>query len=157
MATINNSEIQKRITEEAKLQLSVDAVPTQLAEKVVPVLISNPKPSISVVVYKSGSGTSYTTPSNKRFFLCGCSLSIQSVAVTTSGNSTLTIVPKNGVSAAILALVAETTAAITSVNENQVIDFARPIELEKGSAVGVTIGGSLTNVKSTLWGYILEE
>jgi len=51
MTNIHNSDIQKRIIDEAKLQVAIDKVPQQLAEKVVPVLISNPKGKKRLLIF----------------------------------------------------------------------------------------------------------
>jgi hypothetical protein len=43
MTTIHNSDLSKELREGAKIQISIDKIPTELAEKVVPVMEVNPK------------------------------------------------------------------------------------------------------------------
>lgn len=51
MTIIHNSDIQRRIIDEAKLQVGIDSVPQELAEKVLPVLVSNPKGKKRILIF----------------------------------------------------------------------------------------------------------
>lgn len=72
MAEIHNSDLSKEIIDKAKLQLSFDKLPTQLAEKVVPTLEVNPDISrrrkiIRINSYDAGNDKYWYVPAGKRW------------------------------------------------------------------------------------------
>lgn len=75
MAKIYNSDLSKELQAGAKIQINVDRVPDELAEKVVPVMEVNPKLLRRVTIMKRGLSTAtgtitiYTTPADKDFYL----------------------------------------------------------------------------------------
>jgi len=153
MATINNSKIQERIASEAKIQLSVDAVPTQLAEKVVPVLVSNPLPEIKIEYDAASNTTSsiiMTTSTKKRTFLRGASIAVSKDASATSTYVRVSIIPKGSSSRSILYLRLETLTAVQGLSTSK--DFIFPIELEKGSVISAeaSTGTSSLNFSSII-------
>lgn len=47
MSNINNTELLKGLRDTAKVQ-NAESIPTQLAEKVLPVIITNPHPNMTI-------------------------------------------------------------------------------------------------------------
>jgi len=52
MSQTRNSDIQKRILEETKIQASIENIPVELADKILPVLNVNPKSRKKLILYK---------------------------------------------------------------------------------------------------------
>ena len=81
MATIYNSDLFKEMASAGALQQAVDKIPNQLAEKVVPVMEVNPKLFRRINIIKQDdlqnatSSTTYTTPTDKDFFLTNLNFS----------------------------------------------------------------------------------
>lgn len=93
MINIHNSDIQKRIIEEAKLQVAHDIVPQELTEKILPVLISNPKNRTRIKKLSdqdiSCSDKYFHVPIGKKWkVLYGCVLYISTAA---AGNRMLNL------------------------------------------------------------------
>ncbi len=159
MATINNSEIQKRIISEAKIQTSIDKVPTQLAEKVVPVLISNPKQTPTILKRSASdtSGTSiiYTTPKNHDFYLTYAMLSSMDDSASDNVKTRLQINIKGSTN---VALIEHRSLSLVADNSNTAIEFTAPILLERNSSILVSNVFSVGNSTKTgiIAGYIIE-
>jgi len=161
MATIYNSELTKEITDGAKIQTSHDLVPTQLAEKVVPVMEVNPKLlkycNILKQVNSSSSGNTviYTTPANKDFYLTCIVLSTQTDATSdgTSLNIWGAIRGKTGSNLAFIPKLAS-----TAIHTNLVIPFPVPILLEKSENIILTQTFSVgaQNTSATVIGYTVD-
>lgn len=146
----------------AGIQVSKDRIPTELAEKVVPVLEVNPKLLRNCNIVKSTSavnstsGTLYTTPTNQDFYLCAAELSVIKDATATSTSSTITCTPKGGAASIILRIMGLTLTA----QENSIsISLRFPILLERGTTITVTNSTNVGNVSSsgTIFGYVVEN
>lgn len=164
MATIYNSDLSKELREGAKLQVT-DRMPTELAEKVVPVMEVNPKLLRKCNVVKqntnstiNSSVTVYSTPSNQDFYLCGFTISFINDATSqaTLGNIQCTPFEMNTVTKL------GSMGNITGVAAAQTIsqDFSRPILLKRSTSItatieGVAVGTSKTQV--TIYGYTIEN
>lgn len=159
MATINNSDTIKRILDDAGIQTSIDNVPSELASKVVPVLISNPIrfPLIkNVVISDASSGNVFTSSTKKRTFITGYQLAVTKDVNATSIMTSIKIQPKFSGSA--LTLVALTYEPLTVGNLNSALMFPYPLELTKGSSPRIensTAVGSI-DVSATLFYYEIE-
>ena len=163
MATIHNTDLTKELKEGAKLQQLRDLIPSQLADKVVPVMEVNPKllRRINIVRYREDSnstgGVIYTTPTDKDFYLCGVTMEVIKDATATSVASTVTIVPKGEASVRIVTIPGFT---LTAQNSNQVKDFTHsPILLERASTVVSSNSTNVGNVKAhtIIYGYIVDN
>ena len=164
MASINNSKIMERIIREAKIQLSVDAVPTQLAEKIVPVLVSNPLQQIDTTYTKiSSTSTSTSTiivlDTKKQFYCTGASLSSTKDATCdlATGTQCYIKILHEGKTLQFLNL---SQLTLTAQDQNLAIVFPEPIKVDKGSAIILVLGTHTAGlwVKSgSVYGFTMEE
>jgi hypothetical protein len=82
MATIYNSELSKELIRGARIQVSRDRIPTEIAEKVIPVMEVNPRLLRRITISKTstlsitGGSTIYTTPTNQDFYITNAVLSM---------------------------------------------------------------------------------
>lgn len=156
MAKIFNTETIKRILDDAGIQTSADDVPTELARKVVPVLISNPTITLKVKTGTASDATSATIRTNsttKRTFLFAVALSISKDVVNDSINSGINITPLGDSVAGIMKLRYEPTVA---GNLHDFIVLPYPIELEKGTAINVTNSTNTASIDASAAVYFYE-
>ena len=152
MAThIYNSDLSTEIREGARVQASMDTIPSELAEKVIAVMETNPKILKSYTVIASAAETNpaaaatlYTTPTNQDFYLCDVSLEL--IKNATSDLSTgifcsLTAVV-GGVTRTLMAIPGITLTAQTA---SKTMTFAHPIKIDRGSAI-LVVGQSAPSV-----------
>jgi len=143
MAQIHNTELFKELREGGKLQPLTQNIPSELAEKVVPVMEVNPKmlwtvnKCISESYSDSVGATIYTCPQNKDTYFVGGLITVSKDANATSIYSRITIVPKTlGQAASILIVRYEPLTAMSNISMNRELKF--PILLARGSAIIVT-------------------
>jgi len=116
------------------------------------------KPTCNIIrngtLFNGTSSTFYTTPSNKDFYLCGCSLSVIKDATSTSTGSWISFV-QQGV-ARTFCFIAGLT--LTAQNDSIVVDFNHPIKIDRGSYIDVNAGTNVANCRSAacIWGYTQE-
>lgn len=139
MAQIHNTETIKRILDDGGIQTSTEDVPTQLASKVVPVLVSNP-PIVANVLESAmrnttGSVTVYTTPTDKDFFLTSAYLGFVCDATCDGTLYFLKVSPKGQASTSLISIRKATT---TADRDFQPFAFPIPLQLEKGTNITVT-------------------
>lgn len=150
MATINNSDILKRIIEEAKIQTSVDEVPTQLASKVVPVLISNPQQISKIVREQTAVNTTatiYTTPADKDFYLSSLSLTNDRGA---DGMTYVSIVIDGETH--ILLRCPSQAGSSGIINSS----YIAPVKIDRESVITITSSVALLDGYATITGYLLN-
>lgn len=75
MANINNTELLKGMRDNAKVQ-NLESVPTQLAEKVVPVMETNPRCLFCVNFSVDLISGAYTVPIGKKFYITNINLNL---------------------------------------------------------------------------------
>ena len=159
MATINNSDLSKELIDGAKIQISHDVVPNQLAEKVVPVMEVNPKLLRVCNIVRStllvAPTTIYTTPANRNFYLCSafvqCSTkadvdAARIITVTIDGQSQVLI--QNNVSGG-------PAGSLGTTNSDLTINPSNPIKIDRGTAI--VISGSGTFGSAGIIGYTVED
>ena len=155
-AKINNSKLIQSIIKQAKLQLSVDKVPSELAEKVIPVLNVNPDRDIQVVgagADDAATATLMTTHAIKETFLIGLSLTVSKDIVSTSISSTINATPSQSVAKNLLRLGYEPLTAGEHVLN---ITFPIPIKLEKGTTIVVTNSTAVASINAHAIAYFYE-
>lgn len=138
-STIYNSDLTKEIIEGAKLQLSRDKVPSELAERVLPVMEVNPRLlrriNVSTTASKTttGSTTSYSVPANGNFFLTNITFSLIKDATcdAATGDVNLNVV-QDGETKKIIGIPILTT---TAQSESITLNFAIPMKLDKSSTI----------------------
>lgn len=165
MATIYNSDLSKELQNGARLQIR-DKCPTELAEKVVPVMEVNPKAlrAITFVIDYSRSTTAsgvtiFTTDANKRTFIKG--ISINNVSDAAADNTAILINSKifgdstSGTNILRLNKITLTAGSFEKVN----LFDGQGVELQRNTTVTLsnvfTVGVSTTGV--TIWGYTVDN
>lgn len=162
MATIYNSQLSQELTDGAKIQVSKDKIPTELAEKVIPVMEVNPKLFRRINVIKAGialnvTGTGvYTTPTDKDFYLCGAQLSLIKDVTSTSTFTYLSCTDEYGALQTLLKIV---SLSLTPQIDGCTADFTIPIKLKRGSVIGINNFTNVANITShaCIWGYTVDN
>lgn len=162
MATIHNSELSKELTEGAKIQISRDKIPNELAEKVVPVMEVNPKllrrakgiatmdrttttaasPGTSIVTLNQNKDTYITSIVFANSSDVNCDNTIIRIRATDEFGSTIYLIRADKIT-------------LTATNSQIVANFDTPIKLQRGSVIyylnAFTVGASITGI--TIFGY----
>lgn len=164
MATIYNSELTTNIVKSIKSSNARDNMPSQIAEKVVPVIDVNPMPKIYANIVKMATFTNgttaslYTTPSDTReFYLTGCTISYQKDATSQATQIDLSVYPADFPNpTAVIRLAAIT---LTAKSDNMAVTFNPPIKLRQNSAVTINSDSGVANivVKGSIFGYTKEQ
>lgn len=160
MAIIYNSDLTKELVNGAKLQISRDKIPNEIAEKVVPVMEVNPNLLRNINIVEStsrttsGTSTIYTTPTNKNFFLCGIFLGGMADAAADSTSFTLSGTIKGGASGATLLSIPK--LSLTAINFNQYVRFSYPILMQPNTAISITQTFAVGNstIRGIVYGYV---
>ena len=156
-AKINHSGVIARILQACKINQLVDKVPHELAEKVVPVLVSNPEKHIqrtSGALNDGTTGTISTVSTTKKTFITGCVLSVAKSALNASLFSSVTITPV-GSSASTLLLIRYEPSTVGQFT--QTITFPFPIEVEKGSDLTLTNSNGTASIDTSGIVFYYEE
>jgi hypothetical protein len=161
MATINNSDLFKELREGIKLQQLRDVIPSQLADKVVPVMEVNPKMLRRINSVKNNiatnatSATIYTTPTDKDYFLCGFTLSMIK-DVTSTSTSSRVLATIDGVSTILASIVG---ISLTPQADSISVQFLEPVRVDKGTNITVTNSTNVANVSAngTIYGYTVDN
>lgn len=159
MAQINNGELIKGLIDGAKINTSIEKVPNQLADKIVPVMEVNPdllrKTNVLVTNNNPTGATIYTTPANKKFYITFILLSANA---TVAGANVLKLhFAQDGQTELIFTLVPLfCTVAINAVNKNISLTFP-PILLKKSSLIRTSVDGTVGTVQATIGGYLVED
>jgi hypothetical protein len=150
MAKIYNSKLTKELIEGAKIQSSVDKVPTELMEKVQPVMETNPK-SLAVcdvsaynVALNATSATVYTTPSDRDFYLNSVTLSMIKDASSASTSSFVT----STINGATVNLLRLSCFASTAQTGQISTSYPKPLKLDRGVSIIVGNTSATANVRS---------
>ena len=157
MATIYNSDVTKELREGGKISLR-DAIPTQLAEKVVPVMEVNPKLLKVTNFIKRGtlnnatSATLATTDAINETFITGAYLSVMKDVTATSLYFRINCVI-GGASTSLLALGSLT---LTAGSKDVSIMFRDPIKVDKSSALTLVASTNVGNfiLEGGICGYL---
>lgn len=145
MAQIYNTDLIKELKDGAKAQQLRDTLPSQLAEKVVPVMEVNPKLLRTInVVNTSTSGTSAATVTvisadpNNDFYLTSINIGIIKDATcdAASGALTANIQTLNGATVSFASIPLLT---LTAQSENLVLSLPIPLKIDKNSTIKCTV------------------
>lgn len=163
MAQIYNSDLFKELKDGAKIQQSRDVVPSQLADKVVPVMEVNPKLLRRSMLSggssrtTTGTATYLTTPADRDFYVTAISLGVCKDAACDVATGQIRITAAvNGASSSILAI-----PVLTLTAQNIVITqaFDAPLKLDRSTALqtSATYAAGLMAVTVTYQGYFVEN
>lgn len=163
MATIYNTDLTKELKDGAKIQQIRDVIPSQLAEKVVPVMEVNPKLlrrcniARSDVAINATAQTIYTAPTDKDFYLCGASCAVIKDATATSTNTAVVCSPAEGGNTANVISIAGLT--LTAQENCNSIMFSPPLLIKRGTAIQVTNSTNVGNVtgRGFIYGYTVDN
>ena len=158
-AKVNNAELIKNLINKAKININIDNVPSELAEKIIPVLeVSTPAQLIQIEAGTASDATFatiYTTSSNKNTYLVGAELTTSKDALATSIVSSISIVPFGKAGVSILTTRYEPT---TAGHIHREIFFGNhPIKLAKNSEIRITNSTAIASIDSGGIAYFYEE
>jgi len=163
-AKIYNSDLSKELVDGAKIQIAVDGIPSEIAEKVVPVMEVNPKmfrrTNICVGTSKVVTATllAYTTPTDRDFFLTSVDIGMIKDATCDQATGTINIngVSENGTTC----IFAQIPVIVTTAQSEQVNSlFIPPMKLKRGSAINIsgTYTAGLMSRTTVIKGYTVEN
>lgn len=161
MATIHNTDLTKELKDGGRLQQLKDVIPSQLADKVVPVMEVNPKLLRNLEIRdatatNATSATILTTPATGQdVYLIGASLSMIKDATATSTASRVVLATDAG-SYSILNIAGLT---LTAQSETMTIALPRPIKLARNTTVTVRNSTNVGNVTSigAIFYYVVDN
>jgi hypothetical protein len=162
MATIYNSDLTKELKDGIKIQQNRDVIPSQLADKVVPVMEVNPKlfrrSNICVqnVASNSASATIYTTPTDKDFYLVAVGISVSKDITATSTYSAIELTVDGGGTANVFNI-----AGLTLTPQSGAWSWALPvpIRIARGTTIKIVNSTNVGNVRSygQIVGYTVDN
>ncbi len=127
----------------------------EINDVIVPVIVVEPKIDIikNTVVVNATSGTVYTTPTDKDFFLTSASLSVAKDVTSTSTFTRLKIVV-DGISLIILSIATMTL----TVQNDSISNSFKPIKLDRNSTIQILNSTNVAtlNTEATIQGYTVE-
>lgn len=160
-AKIYNSNLTKEIIDGAKLQVQDGNIPSEIGNTVLPTMEVNPNLLRICNVVKMNSlnnaltETIYTTPSDKDFYICSASLTMNKdvTATTTNVNLTCTI---NGQSATLLRIA---TLATTADTNSISINPRFPIKIDRNTTISLTSATNVANVRAgaSVIGFLIDN
>lgn len=160
MAKIYSSDLSKELREGARLQTAKDIIPSELAEKVVPVMEVNPKMLRRITVFKettkntTASTTIYSTPSDRDFYLSAAYFSLQADAACDNVSGQI-IATQEGSGKAILRIMKIT---LTATSGQMTLSLPEPMKIDRGT--NITLNTSFTvgacSMTGGIFGYIDE-
>lgn len=162
MAQIHNSTLTKELTEGARLQVARDIIPSQIAEKVVPVMEVNPKLLRVDNIIKQGgftndtAGVIYTTPSgNQDFYLTSVALSVIKDATSTSTLSRIRVIV-DGVTTYLIPIAHIT---LTAQNFSYSLTLKNPIKIDRNTSISVITAANVANIAcyGSITGYLVDN
>ena len=146
MAKIYNSEVTKQLANTCGIQQSRERTPDELAEKIVPVIETNPElfrkdvPLNFATQIATGNITALSTtlnPITKKTFITGiyAAFSKNAACDVASGTLNVTLTPKGKASSTVLYFPVIT---LTQERDNIFIQFKNPIEIEPATSMSMT-------------------
>jgi hypothetical protein len=162
MAQIHNSELSKELIKGGALQASRDAIPNQLAEKVVPVMEVNPRLLKNCNVSRRGflsnatSATLFTTPTDKDFYVCAAQMGYIKDATSTATTLRMTCITEENLSGALIVI---PTLTLTAGNGGASVSIVPPLKLTRGSIIACTSDSAVANIKvdGCIQGYTVDN
>jgi hypothetical protein len=163
MVQINNKELIKGIADNANIQIAKNPIPDQLADKVVPVMETNPLLLRRIKAFSTlgslsnaTSATLYTCSSIKDTYITNVSLSMIKDATSTSTEISIQVVNEDGTTAYIFRFAGITLTADTQA---ATVNFAYPLKLKRGSNITINSDTNVANIRArgTVLGYEVDS
>jgi len=164
MAKINNSAVMQKLIDELELYPAKDTIPSELAEKVLPVFqvnseqltISNTPSNVVRGAMELGGNpnTIYTTPATGKFYLTNVQLSCSQGAASTTPSNTKIEITIDG-SAQIISYVYSSppTTVQGSTNQMVVLNLQNPILVDPATTIVMTPSSSTIESCAVIVGY----
>lgn len=161
MATIYNSELSRELIDGGKIQTSRDNIPTQIADKVVPVMEVNPKLLRRCTIVRRSTAISaltstiYTTPANGDFYISALEIAYSADAAATTTNFTITATI-DGASRIIAELRRVTGAAD---KDSLYLGFPIPIKIDRNTIIAINSATADVSFLGAgiIYGYLSES
>lgn len=168
MAKINNAQVIQKLVDELKLYPSKDAIPTELAEKILPVFQINSEeitvktPTANIVKavdinFDGGtSNTVYTVPATGKFYLTGFMLSMSN-GTAAAYNSCKLNIDIDGTTVAVGQI--NLAPRITTVGDAVIpynvvsISLPNPILLDQASTIDLVTENDDSYTSANIYGY----
>jgi len=138
------------------LQTAIEPTALDYIKSIQPTLDLNPVPVVDVVETKTASGTIFTTPTNKDFFLTGFIINVSTDENDNDGFGQITVVMKNGSSRIIGKAFVRAEATPSSSVANLVSNLTVPILLKRGTNISAALS-SVNALSTTIYGYTVED
>lgn len=157
MATIYNSEVSKQLAKAAGIQQAVDKIPSELIDKISPVMEVNPnllrRSDIEYRQTRTSSGTSnlFVVPSSKVFVCTNIYLGYVKDAASDAGSVAITLKSGDGSTQTIRPAI----LTLTAQEGNIIIPFSRGLIIPEGSTLSVGYSSTAGNcvLECTVFGY----
>jgi len=156
MAINRNSSVSEELRDVFKTQQNVDGNIQQVVNQIVPVCDVNPKHArvCNVVVAKNATGTIYSTPTDKDFYLIAAQLTSNAVNQGTAPEDSMSLTLPTGETTVFL--VNKVSSANPGNDSNSIsISFPVPILVKRGT--NITITGSTSNRHGVIYGYTVDN
>jgi len=160
MATIYGSELKRELIDAARIQVSKDRVPSEIADKVIPVIEVNPKLLRRCNIIRANdalnatAATIYATPADKEFYLVGACLGVIKDVTSQSVATDIRIVV-DGRTDRILVI-----PGITLTVQNSIVSLSLPfpIKVDKNTNITINNSNAAANIKASgsIIGYTVE-
>jgi len=150
-----------KITNEVKRAFGLNNMtgyPMKVSEAILPVVDVNPRYTNIIgaaPATNATSGTPYTTPANKDFYLTGFTISLIK-DVTSTSTATALMAYINGVQVA-LGRIAGIT--LTAQNDSLSASFPFPLKIDRNTAITITNTTNVANIAAyaSIYGYLVDN
>ena len=151
----NNSEIVNEIANALKLQRYKEGIPQKINPLISPVIDAKPIRNNVVANRKTTTGTLYTAPSDKDFYITGFNMNITAIAQAEALiYGAISIKLPNGDTEELCRLYSHTRVG-EAVNEGMA-QTIKPLKVKRGETITAT-GSGTTAINATLFGFTEES
>jgi hypothetical protein len=156
---IANPDLSKELQDAGRFQLNQGILPTELADKIIPVIEINPKllrrcTYIQTNGGSAGSVTIATTPIDRDVYITAAWISVSKLVTDSNTHSQLKVTPKGGASTTIVGIAGTTLNAETG---SIAISFPVPIILERGTVIQLAKVSANGTAIAGVTGYTVEN
>ena len=163
MAKIYNSELTKGMAKHARIQQNIDKIPNELAEKVVPVMETNPEILRENSIIASGaainntSGLVYTSSTTMETYITGYQISFIKDAGSTCSVIRAYLTPEATNASIAFARISCLTGTAQSGEVSYT--FKNPVKLVKGTSITINPDTNAANCTASLcvYGYTIDN
>jgi hypothetical protein len=155
MAYIDNSETKRELNDAIRGNAVSNVPSNQLSNFVQPVINVNPKDYqiTNIISARASTGVHFLSSATEKTYITGVMLSGSSETV---GNNyaTVLVTPFGGTSTTVCAIHCLVNAGLTSQNDSIFVQFRDPILIQPSTNISLSVTGTLTAVRSTVFGYV---